>query len=330
MMLLRHLRRLRKAGVLGVNARNADYVLAHNERARLPQVNCKLATKKLAEQHGIPVPALFGTIAMNGEIRRLARFVEKRESFVVKPAQGAGGDGILVVTGRVNGHWRRHDGMRLDSGELDFHLSNILSGMYSLGGRPDRAFVEACVKFDPVFDELTTGGVPDVRVLVYRGVPAMAMVRLPTRESDGKANLHKGGVGLGIDLATGRTRNGVCHDQAVEEHPDSGAPLNGVLVPCWEELLHMAARCYDITGLGYLGVDMVLDREHGPLLLELNARPGLAIQIANGAGLRSALARIDRHAEELKNPAARVDFALDRLSRLEPAAPIRLEPRRAA
>jgi alpha-L-glutamate ligase-like protein len=329
-MLLRHIRRLRRAGVLGVNARNADYVLSHNPRSRLPLVNCKLTTKELAREYGIPVPELYGAITMNGEIRNLSRLLTERDSFAVKPAQGAGGDGILVATGRANGHWRRHDGVRLDKRDVDFHLANVLSGMYSLGGRPDRAIVEACVHFDPVFDELTAGGVPDIRVLVYRGVPAMAMARLPTRQSDGKANLHKGGVGLGIDMVTGRTRNGVCHDQAVNEHPDSGAPLDGVQVPCWADLLTMAAGCYEMTGLGYMGVDMVLDSDHGPLLLELNARPGLAIQIANGAGLRTALARIDAYADGLTDPATRVDFALDRGSRRATAAPVVLHPRRAA
>jgi hypothetical protein len=55
----------------------------------------------------------------------------------------------------------------------------------------------------------------------------------------------------------------------------------------------MAASAFDMTGLGYLGVDIVIDRDQGPLLLELNARPGLGIQIANMAGLRSRLERIE-------------------------------------
>lgn len=313
-MLLRRARELRRAGVLGANARNADYVLTENDRRLVPQVNCKLATKRLAERHGIPVPELYGTVRINRDVARLEHMLAGRGSFAVKPAQGAGGDGILVVTGRVNGHWRQHNGVRLDQGDLGFHLSNILSGMYSLGGRPDAAFLEACVQFDPVFDDLSSGGVPDVRVLVYRGVPAMAMVRLPTRESDGKANLHMGGVGVGVDLATGVTRNAVCKDQAIAEHPDSGVALEGVQVPHWPDMLAMAARCTEMTGLGYLGVDMVLDRERGPLLLELNARPGLAIQIANACGLRHALAEIDEKGPAAGPSVARVDFARERLA----------------
>lgn len=46
-------------------------------------------------------------------------------------------------------------------------------------------------------------------------------------------------------------------------------------------------------GLGYIGVDIVLDRDLGPLVLELNARPGLSIQLANKIGLLPRLQRIE-------------------------------------
>ena len=49
--------------------------------------------------------------------------------------------------------------------------------------------------------------------------------------------------------------------------------------------------------MGYLGVDIVLDRKQGPMLLEANARPGLAIQIANGQGLIPRFEAVDRALE---------------------------------
>ena len=156
------------------------------------------------------------------------------------------------------------------------------------------------MRFDTAFTELSYQGVPDVRVIVYRGYPAMAMVRLPTRVSEGKANLHQGAVGAGVDMRTGRTLNGVWQNLVVDEHPDTGAPIAGLAIPAWDGILESAARGYDVTGLGYLGVDMVIDRDHGPLILEMNARPGLSIQIANGTGLKTRLAVIDR----LRNTAA--------------------------
>jgi len=140
---------------------------------------------------------------------------------------------------------------------------------------------------------LSYQGVPDIRVLVYRGVPVMAMLRLPTQLSDGRANLHQGAVGVGIALATGHTTFAVCKDRRVSEHPDYGTPLGGLVIPGWDNLMELAARCYEVAPLGYLGVDIVLDAELGPLVLELNARPGLAIQIANGEGLKHRLDRVD-------------------------------------
>ena len=66
-----------------------------------------------------------------------------------------------------------------------------------------------------MFEPIAVGGTPDVRIILYRCVPVMAMVRLPTRESRGRANLHQGAVAAGIHLGSGRTHGGVCKDRAV-------------------------------------------------------------------------------------------------------------------
>jgi len=289
-------RKLRQAGVLGLNERNSEFIMQLNPRRLYPRVDDKVLTKELALAAGMAVPELYGVIRHQGEVRGFADMVAERESFVIKPAHGSGGDGIIVVTGRSQ---RKRDAYRLASGmlvsesELMHHISNIVGGQYSLGGNPDTALLEYCVKFDPVFAELSYQGVPDVRVIVYRGYPAMAMVRLPTRASDGKANLHQGAVGAGVDMALGETLNGVLDNDVVDEHPDTGALIAGLRIPQWDFILQSAARGYEVTGLGYLGVDMVIDSDRGPLILEMNARPGLNIQIANATGLADRLQRID-------------------------------------
>ncbi|NQV86586.1 MAG: alpha-L-glutamate ligase-like protein, partial [Woeseiaceae bacterium] len=152
-------------------------------------------------------------------------------------------------------------------------------------------------------------GVPDIRVIVYRCYPAMAMVRLPTRASDGKANLHQGAVGAGVDLATGTTLAGVLDNQLVEDHPDTGAIVSGVKIPHWDFILESSARGYEVTGLGYLGVDMVIDADLGPLILEMNARPGLNIQIANRSGIANRVRRIDEVYDAAATPAERAAVA---------------------
>lgn len=288
-------RQMAATGVLGINARNCQYILRHNPRHLYPLVDDKLATKRLAIAAGLPVPELYGVIASHRDVRDLPRRVAGHRDFVIKPAHGSGGDGILVVSARVRdgSAYRLVDGTIMDGDEIGHHLSNMISGQYSLGGHRDIALIEYCVKFDPIFSECAYRGIPDIRVIVFRGYPVMAMLRLPTRRSHGKANLHQGAVGAGLDLATGETTCAVIGNSLVTEHPDTGAMIAGRQIPRWEYLLDFAARCYELTGLGYLGVDIVLDRDQGPMLLELNVRPGLNIQIANRCGLRDRLRVIE-------------------------------------
>ena len=312
--------KLRDAGVLGLNERNSEFIMRLNPRRLYPGVDDKVQTKKLALDAGMAVPDLYGVINNQGEVRTFPDIVANRESFVIKPAQGSGGDGIAVVTGRSERKrdcYRLSSGMIVSEGEILYHLSNIVGGQYSLSGNPDKALIEYCVRFAPVFADVSYQGVPDVRVVVYRGYPAMSMVRLPTRASDGKANLHQGAVGAGIDMGTGITLNGVLDDEVVEEHPDTGALVAGLAIPHWEFILESSAKGYEVTGLGYLGVDMVIDRDRGPLILEMNARPGLNIQIANGVGLADRILRIDTIHDASASPedraaVARREFQLER------------------
>lgn len=303
---------LRGAGVLGLNERNADFIMRLNPRRFYPRVDDKVLTKRLSLDAGMAVPDLYGVIEHQGDIRGFAEIVDTLDSFVVKPAQGSGGDGIIVITGRSKRKrdaFRQASGVLISTDEIEYHLSAIVGGQFSLSGGRDKAIIEYCVQFDPVFAEVSYQGVPDVRVIVYRGYPAMAMVRLPTRASDGKANLHQGAVGAGVDIGTGRTINGVLGNSPVDEHPDTGALIADLQIPDWDVILESSARGYEVTGLGYLGVDMVIDKHRGPLILEMNARPGLNIQIANGCGIKGRLELIDRHYDASASPAERAGFA---------------------
>lgn len=306
--------KLRQKGVLAINKRNADYVLPYNPRRLYPLVDDKLRTKELAQANGIAVPELYAVVEVEGQVHHLQEVLDSHEDFVVKPARGSGGEGILVISGRLNGKFRKSDGLLIERDELNHHIFNILGGLYSLGGQPDKALLEYCVQFDPIFDKISYQGVPDIRIIVFLGVPVMSMVRLPTRMSDGKANLHQGALGAGIDIATGRTLTAVWGNEIVSAHPDTGNSVTGVVIPNWDDLLRLASRCYELTGLGYQGVDIVLDRQKGPLILELNARPGLNVQIANDAGLLPRLAMVEQHHHHLENVSQRVEFAKEHFS----------------
>jgi alpha-L-glutamate ligase-like protein len=306
-------RRLREMGVVGMNNRNINLIGAHNPRRLYPLVDNKLRTKLLARDHGIPTPELIGVLHTPHDLRKLEKLLGSHEGFALKPAKGSGGKGILVITSRREGLFLKANGTELDIDEIRRHASNILSGLFSLGGAPDVVIVEDLIQPDPIFRDYSVEGVPDIRVIVYRGFPVMAMMRLSTRASDGKANLHQGAVGLGLSLADGRPVNAIQFDRNVQEHPDSGADLMMVEVPRWRALLELAARAADATGLGYIGADIVIDRDRGPLLLELNARPGLAIQIANRQGLAPRIRAVDELAPKYfrEPPERRVEVAME-------------------
>jgi alpha-L-glutamate ligase-like protein len=293
MMLRNTARRLRQRGILGLNQRNRDFVMRYNPRHLYPLVDDKLRTKRLAAEYDVPTPPLFATFENEHQVREIADTLSDIQDFAMKPARGAGGDGILIAMARRGDRFRRAKGNWVGFEDLAYHASNILSGVYSLGGQNDVAMVEHRVQPDSLFEAISFGGVPDVRIIVLKGYPVMAMVRLPTQQSDGKGNLHQGAIGAGIDLETGRTLHGVWGNERTRIHPDTESVLAGVAIPDWEVFLLLAARCYEMTGLGYLGVDIVLDRKLGPLLLELNARPGLNIQIANDAGLATRCKRVE-------------------------------------
>lgn len=309
--LIRKAKSLRELGILGMNQRNADFILPYNPRKFFPLVDNKLETKRLAKQAGIPVPELYHVIEIEHHIQSLHAALAPHPTFVIKPAQGSGGDGIIVINGRRGKHYLKSDGTIITQEDLSFHVSNILTGMYSLGGHQDKTIIEAKVEFDPIFSDISYQGVPDIRIIVFLGYPVMAMVRLPTRMSCGKANLHQGAIGVGIDLKTGITRLGTQQNRVVSEHPDTAVNISGVQIPHWNDLLQFCARTYELTHLGYLGVDLVLDKTHGPMMLELNARPGLAIQIANQAGLLPRLEKIRAQKELKRDAQQRVEFALE-------------------
>ena len=288
-------RRLKELGILALNRRNTECILPQNPRSLFPVVDDKRRMHELCRRIGVQSPELLGIVNSHSQLRHLGDLLDDYRDFVLKPNRGATGRGILVITGRYRDGFRRHDGKHLALDDLRQHICDNLSGMYSLGGQPDSALVQHRVRLHPDLAPICYRGIPDIRVLMYRDVPAMAMLRLPTSKSKGRANLHQGGIGAGIDLGNGITIHAVQRNRYVRRHPDTRELLMGRRVPQWAEVLEMSQRISRAVGLGYVGVDVVIDPELGPMLLEANARPGLAIQLANASGLQARLREIDRN-----------------------------------
>jgi alpha-L-glutamate ligase-like protein len=311
-------RELKELGILGINNRVGRYILRHNKRANYPLVDNKVLTAQRAESWGIPTPENYFIVENYGSLKNLHLRLAKYDSFVIKPANGSQGNGIIVIKEvikeEVNGELkitcRRSNDKLMEIDEVKHHISGILSGLYSLSGSQDAAIIQAKIDKHPIFDNYSFGGIPDIRVIVFEGFPVMSMVRLPTKSSDGKANLHQGAIGAGLNLSNGWTNNAVIRNQVITTHPDTGHDILGLKLPFWKEILELAAHCYDMVGLGYLGADIVLTPDNGPILLELNARPGLGIQIANLAGLVPRLEKISQEAPKNLLAKERAEYSM--------------------
>ncbi len=303
--------KLQEKGILGMNARNYKVISKCNKRCLYPLVDNKVQTKLLAQKAGINTPNMIGVIEYQWQVKDFTKLVENKSEFVIKPAHGSGGKGVLVIKEHKGEDFIGPSGKKFSYNEVYQHISNILSGLYSLGGKYDVALIEDMVHFSDVFQNFSYQGVPDVRVIVYKGYPVMSMMRLSTAASGGRANLHQGAVGVGIDIHTGKALNAVQDNRPLYHHPDTGADLSTIQVPFWREHLLLATKGFEMTGLGYMGADIVLDKERGPMMLELNARPGLAIQIANGSGLVSKLKQVDKCYPKNYTAEERVDFILN-------------------
>jgi alpha-L-glutamate ligase-like protein len=281
-------------GILGMNARNLSYIRPHNRKRGREIADNKLLCKRILKKNNLGVPALIARIRNHEELEQFNWDILPA-SFALKPNRGFGGEGILVVYGRKknNGDWIKADGSTISLDDIKNHIRNILDGSFSLSNIPDIAFFEERLKLLKLFKPYAYKGIPDIRVIVFNSVPVMAMLRLPTRASNGKANLQQGAIGLGIDLATGTTTSAILgKGHAIEYVPGTRLALSGIKIPYWKEILRMSVTAHQVSGLGFLGADIAIDRDRGPVILELNARPGLSIQLANFSGLKSRLERV--------------------------------------
>lgn len=280
--------------ILGLNARNQIYLKLNTKKGRRI-ADSKLLTKKILRRHELPTPALLAVFKTPREVAGFD-WPSLPDNFVLKPVSGYAGSGIIVVKKKAKwaGEWYLMDDSIINVADLRFRALDILAGQYSLHNLPDWAMVEERIKIAKIFRKYAYQGTPDIRVVVFNKVPVMAMLRLPTAQSKGKANLHQGAIGVGIDLATGITTYGICQGRFLKYIPGTKRKINGLKLPNWNTILTLAVKAQEAAPfLGYVGVDIVYDKEHGPVILELNARPGLGIQKANLSPLRKRLERVE-------------------------------------
>ena len=299
---------LRRSGVLGINRRNSEYVLPNNPRRHYPRVDDKYLTKEICHQRQIPVPETYALIERHGDVPKFLDLMGRREEFVIKPASGSEGRGIMVIA--------RHNGSEFFSSSDE----RWLLGRHDLSPHDDPVgalFPGGAARSD--HHRTAHRAAPGVRGRRRGRDPRRPHHPLPLRAGDGHGPPAHAGVARpgqpppgggrrGIHLGSGRTHGGVCKDRAVSVHPDTGVPVAGLTIPAWNDLLVAAMKLADALEMGYLGVDFVLDADNGPVVLEANARPGLNIQVANRCGLLPRLRWIDAQPPERLAAENRMDL----------------------
>lgn len=313
---------------LSIQIRNRDYIARYNSRILFPLLN-KFTMKEQFEKWRVPTPELLAVVDNESEIAglmsRLKSEDEFKDGFVIKPSQSFGGKGIVVIKERTD------DGNFIISGEVhspvavETEIRKILQGEYltsqTLTDR-DIVLVEEKIVSHPEISKISTG-LPDVRVIVFRGIPVLAMMRLSTDESQGKANLKQGAIGAALRLSDGEIYRAELKGVEVERHPDTGEKIVGFKLDNWSKILSVACLAQKSSGLGYAGVDIVIGNDNRILLLEVNKRPGLEIQNVTQSSLLERfedIEKADLDASELSPiRAARmgIELALERWEKEE-------------
>ncbi|NAS31129.1 alpha-L-glutamate ligase-like protein [Flavobacteriaceae bacterium R38] len=280
-------------GITGLNARNLQLIYPNNERKYYKMADNKVLSKKLLHKHDIPCAVTYAVIERMSDIKKKWKACKKYDAMAVKPANGSGGEGIKIIRKNEDGQWIS-SGRIIKEEEIIRHMSAILSGLFSLGAN-DCVLIEECIIPHPFFAEIYPEGVPDFRVITLKGNPIMGMLRMPTARSEGKANLHQKGVGIGIDMKKGILTQVYDGKKYSDHHPDNPNIVFGKPIPYWNEIIEIAIATSKVFPLDYLGIDIVIDKNKGPQIMEVNVRPGLGIQLVNRQGLHKVIADLKKN-----------------------------------
>lgn len=280
--------------VVGMNERNYSLVMKNNPRKHFHFANDKSICKQLLHEHNIPTPTTYCVITSMGEIDAKLKCTETLTSMVIKPAMGYGGSGILLLKKNAEGKWQTPSGTVYEYEQIKFHLANILFGRFSKK-QNDKAIIEYLLVTHSFMSSIYHRGVPDFRIIMLNQKPLLAMLRMPTDLSDGKANLHCGAIGLGVNIENGTLESGYCQvtNKMVINHPDSNVRFQGMQLPEWERTLEIAIATAKAFPLNYLGIDIVYDQDHGPMVIEINGRPGMQIQNVTSTGLKQIINQLE-------------------------------------
>lgn len=269
---------------LGMNLRN-HIIKISNRRDQIVEAKDKIGVKNKLAMHGIPVPETYGELLKINDIHRLDKMPPE---FVIKPDRGSGGKGVLILK-RVKDHYVSPSNKIYSVKNLKRHMERILEGEFSEYIDGETVLIEERIHCSGQLQFKGSVGLPDVRMFVYNYDCVLAMLRYPTWESDGKANLSQGALGMALDMETGEITK-VYSKKRREFYPVEtlGIP-KGYCIPKWKGFRWISHHVARLLGLRFSGVDLTMDERNNIKVLEVNGYPGLEIQNVTETSLKDAM-----------------------------------------
>ena len=277
--------------LLGLNARVLDYIKEYNDSTAKKMADSKIKTKEFLSAKWVSVVDTLLVVSNLKELEKI-NLDDLKLPFVVKPNAWFWGKWILIID-KKDASWNfvLNNWDVMTKKELLSHFQFILEWFFSLSWNRDKVIIEKKVILDSSIELLWKFWLPDLRVIVFNMVPVMAMFRIPTAESKWKANLHAWACWVWVDIATWKLTYITYKWKNVKSVPWIW-DVRWIELPNWEKVLETAVKVQQITKIWFLGCDIVLDKQDWPLLLEMNIRPGLSVQLANLAPLKTRLKKV--------------------------------------
>ena len=212
-----------------------------------------------------------------------------RRDLFVKPSGGRGGRGAERWDRMEHGVFAKPGGEQLAGGAL---LARLLAR-----SRRRPLLLQPRVQPHPALSPLTVGALPTVRLLTcldehLEPEVIAAIFRTSVGDNVTVDNLHAGGIAALVDLHSGVLS--ACSNLGADarlgwitSHPDTGAQIEGFVLPCWAELKLLAVSAHrHFTDRVIIGWDIAI-ADDGPALIEGNGNPDFDIvQRFMRAGLR--------------------------------------------
>jgi len=302
--------------ILGMNARNLQYIKKFNPKKAIRLANDKYKSKKFLSERWIPVPKTFDLITSRSDLYAYDFSSLPVDEIIAKPCNGSRGrwiyrikpietpedahlmwehslfDSLFTKQSPYVDQWYKVGSEVIPDHTLRRYLVDVLDGKNSMWWGWDNLLLEELIIPWSWFEKFCAHGLADIRVIVFNLIPVAAMLRVPTLESDGKANLDRWGIWLGINVSTGKIQSMFQYGK-IHKHDFPGAykDMEGTKISYRNDILSYSSKIQYFANLGYLALDRVITDEW-PKLLEINARAGLKFQLAAVLPLRNRLNKI--------------------------------------